>query len=159
MEIMKTFMRIIFMILVLIKIDSDSEWSWWLIFAPFFITSVYICYGSFRNFSEVQEEVEERLRAHQTSAATNTTDYGAMEEGETKVQEGQNDTPSPPLTEGQQEEIRGRVARSGSMAATSCCSQFFFLVLLCLGLSKIQGAGFSTIWIISPFLFFVSVQS
>jgi len=157
MEVMKAVMRIIFMILILLQIDSNLGWSWWLIFTPFFVTSFWICWGSFQNFSEVQAEVEERLRAHQANAATNTTDYGAMEEGEGKTQEGQNDAASPPLTEEQQEEIHARVAMSGSMVVSSCCSQFFFLVLLCLGLSKIQGAGFSTFWIISPFLFVGSI--
>lgn len=158
MEVTKTLLRIIFMMLVLFKVDGDLGWNWWLIFTPFFVTSACICWGNVQNFAEVQAEVDEKLRTRDDAARP--TDYGAMEEGEATTNanaEGGQSGAAPPLTEEQKNEIKGRLARSGSAVVASCCSQTFFLILLCLGLSKIQGAGFSTVWIISPFLLFASI--
>ena len=154
MEVTKILLRIVFMSLVLLKVDGAYGLNWWLIFTPFFVTSACICWGNVQNFAEVQAEVDEKLRTQDDAARP--TDYGAMEEGEANMNVNAEADASPPLTEEEKNEIKGRLARSGSAVVASCCSQTFFLILLCLGLSKIQGAGFSTVWIISPFLLFVS---
>mmetsp|Transcript_9210 Transcript_9210/g.17335 ORF Transcript_9210/g.17335 Transcript_9210/m.17335 type:complete len:659 (+) Transcript_9210:265-2241(+) len=173
MEMAKATLRLVFMILVLIKLDRDLAWSWWLVFTPIFFTSIYVCCGHLQSFSEVQEEVEEKLKryddhdenhvVHETDGSggggeSKVTDYGAMEEGEAKNNEESPISSAPtPLTEEEKDEIRTRVARSGSSLLSACCSQIFLLILLCLVVVKIQGAGFSTVWLISPFLFIVSI--
>lgn len=165
MEIGKVILRLVFMLLVLIKLDRDLGWSWWVVFTPFFITSVYVCCGNLQSFSEVQEQVEEKLKRYDDDAVqgetvVQVTDYGAMEEGEAKNEESaipSSAATSTPLTEEEKEEMKARVARSGTSLLSACCSQMCLLILLCLVLVKIQGAGFSTLWIISPFLFLVSI--
>jgi hypothetical protein len=166
MEIGKVVLRLIFMLLVLFKLDRDLGWSWWIVFTPIFVTSVYVCCGSLQSFSEVQEEVEEKLKryddiVHETVGGETTaqvSDYGAMEEGEARNEESPIQSAPTPLTEEEKDEIKARVARSGSSLLSACCSQIFILILLCLVMVKIQGAGFSTLWIISPFLFLVSTH-
>jgi hypothetical protein len=162
MEVAKVTFRLIFLILVLVKLDRDLGWSWWIVFTPFFVTSIYVCCGSLQSFSEVQEEVEEKLARYDVVnenlgvETVQVTDYGAMEEGESKTNEGPKESSPTPLTEEEKDELKARVARSGSSLLSTCCSQMFFLILLVLVLTKVHGAGFSSFWIISPFLFFVS---
>eukprot|EP00536_Pseudo-nitzschia_multiseries_P002299 jgi/Psemu1/283630/fgenesh1_pg.30_\ len=57
------------------------------------------------------------------------------------------------LTDEEKEQLREQVMNSGSRFCTRCCSQGFFAILLCLVVAKLQGATFSTVWIISPLLF------
>ena len=159
-EVMTITLRVVFMFLVLMKINSDLNWSWWFIFSPFFVTSLCICWGKLQDHSVVQASVEEKI-INQSVNENNATDYGAMEEGQGQGQsQGQtnatNEEPPTPLTQDEMEEMKARVIQSSSRLATSCCLQIFLLILLCLGLSKIQGAGFTTFWLISPFLFVVS---
>ena len=146
-EVVKILLRVVFMVLLLLQLDKNLDWSWWLVFTPFFVASLCICFGNIQHHVEVQAFAEEKLNQQ---TANTTTDYGAMEEGAAKEQE------SGALSEEEKEEIKSRVIQSSSRLLTSCCSQFFFLILLCLALGKMQGAGFSSVWIISPFLFFVS---
>jgi len=158
-EVMTITLRVVFMFLVLMKINSDLNWSWWFIFSPFFVTSLCICWGKLQDHSVVQASVEEKI-INQSVNENNATDYGAMEEGQGQSQ-GQtntnNEEPPTPLTQEEMEEMKARVVQSSSRLATSCCIQIFLLILLCLGLSKIQGAGFTTFWLISPFLFVASL--
>ncbi|GFH54738.1 hypothetical protein CTEN210_11214 [Chaetoceros tenuissimus] len=159
-EVTSTLMKVAFMILVLLKLDDKLAWSWWLIFIPFFLTAVRVCLFGCNDFAEVQADVEELLQRDEMNAAgTNadaTTDYGAMEEGAaTNTNENTNTTP--PLTEEEKEEIRARVSRSSSILAGSLCSQFFYIIFLIVIITKIQGASFSTLWIISPILIVVSI--
>lgn len=154
-EVMKIILRMIFMGLLIWKLDGDLDWSWWAMFIPFYMTSICICWGDCRDHAEVQASAEEKLYQRTTSASGGevTTDYGAMEEGGAGKEQA---TPTP-LTEEEMKEIKDQVVRSSSRLFSSCCSQMFFLILLCLGVGKIQGAGYTTFWLISPFLFSASV--
>ena len=159
-EVTSTLMKVAFMILVLLKLDDKLAWSWWLIFIPFFLTAVRVCLFGCNDFAEVQADVEELLQRDEMNAtgtnADATTDYGAMEEGAAPNNNENTDT-TPPLTEEEKEEIRARVSRSSSILAGSLCSQFFYIIFLIVIISKIQGASFSTLWIISPILIVVSL--
>lgn len=165
-EVGKVILRLVFMMLVMFKLDRDLGWSWWLVFTPFFVGSVYVCWGNLQGFSEVQVEVEEKLKRYDVMnenvgvETTQVSDYGAMEEGECSKEADETPVePSPrPLTEEEKEEINARLARSGAALLTTCCAQIITLILLCLILSKMEGAGFSSVWIISPFLLFVSIM-
>ena len=159
-EVTSTLMKVAFMILVLLKLDDKLAWSWWLIFIPFFLTAVRVCLFGCNDFAEVQADVEELLQRDEMNAAgTNadaTTDYGAMEEG-AATNNNENTATTPPLTEEEKEEIRARVSRSSSILGGVLCSQFFYIIFLIVIISKIQGASFSTLWIISPILIVVSL--
>ena len=64
--------------------------------------------------------------------------------------------PKPALSEEEKEKLKEKVIKSGSTLCTQCCLQGFILILVLLIAGKLQGAEFSTVWIISPFLFAVS---
>mmetsp|Transcript_1295 Transcript_1295/g.1521 ORF Transcript_1295/g.1521 Transcript_1295/m.1521 type:complete len:336 (-) Transcript_1295:84-1091(-) len=143
---------------MMLQLDTYINWSWWLIFTPFFLMSCCVCCGNLQLHAEVQSSAEEQL--FPSSTPTTTTDYGAMEEGKINIagSTGNEQEGAPePLTDEEKEEIKGRVFQSSSRLFSSCCSQFGFLVLLCIGIARAQGAGYSSIWIFSPFLFIASI--
>lgn len=57
-----------------------------------------------------------------------------------------------PLTNEEKEELKAKVAKSAYRAVGTCASQCFFIVIMCVLIGKIEGAGYSFLVIISPFL-------
>jgi hypothetical protein len=83
---------------------------------------------------------------------TSVTDYGAMEEGDAQS--------IPTQTEGADDDCSERkadVQRAKSYWMGICCKETFFLMLVFYLILKIQGAKFSSIWIIAPFLSVASI--
>jgi hypothetical protein len=80
--------------------------------------------------------------------AANAGDYGAVGPDGTATPQ----PPTSPLSPEEQEELKAQVMASGSKVVSICCSQTFLLIMLCLIVAKLQGAGFSSLIIISPFL-------
>ena len=150
LDMIKICFRALFLILLLIQLDSGAGWSWWLIFTPFFTMSCCLCCSQCQEYAEVQASAAEKLGPNM--GMDNATDYGAMEEG-TSSEAKANET----LTDEEREQIKHEVFQASAKAVTMCCSQTFFLVLITLCLTKVQGATFSSLWIISPFLFVASL--
>jgi len=154
-EVIKIIFRDIFLILLLIQLDTGADWSWWVIFTPVFAMSCCLCCSQCQKYAEVQATAAEKLggaTAMETDVE-NGTDYGAMEGGNASNSE----QTSHPISDEERSEIKAEVLEASSKAFGTCCSQFFFLVLVCMCLGKLQGAGFSSIWILSPFLFIASI--
>ncbi len=147
LDMIRITFRSLFIILLAIQLDGDVHWSWWLIFAPFFVMSCCLCCSQCQEYAEVQADAAEKLGVD----IETTTDYGAMEEGTNETKAGET------LSEEEKEEIKGKVFQAGTNAVQMCCSQTIFLVLVCLCLLKIHGSSFSSLWIISPFLFMASM--
>ena len=83
------------------------------------------------------------------------TNYGAVgSDGEATPEA--TAAPKPELTEEEREELKAQVLSSTSTLCSKCCSEGFFLILMFLFVGKLQGASFSSLWIISPFLLGVS---
>ena len=150
-DLIKIGFRMLFYVFLLLQLDTGANWSWWLVFTPFFAMSCCICSNQCQKYSEVQANAAEVFDELNTEGEGGI-DYGAMEEGQnTTENQGRQ-----PLTTEEKEEINAQVLRESYKACSTCCSQAFFLVLVCLCLGKMQGATFSSLWIISPFLFMVS---
>ena len=115
--------------------------------------SCCICSNQCQKYSKVQASAAEVFDELNTETeGEGGIDYGAMEEGQsTTASQGRQ-----PLSAEEKEEIKSQVLRESYKACSTCCSQAFFLILVCLCVGKMQGAGFSSLWIISPFLFMVS---
>jgi len=145
-DIMKVTFRALFLILLLTRLDADVDWSWWLVFAPFWLLAFSLCCFNFQSCKEANADVAEEHAKHDSN---NTSNYGAMEEGE-DVDEAA--PPKEPLSEAEEAVLQGRVAQSASRLMSSCCTSVFALILLSMITSKAQGAGYASIWIISPFL-------
>jgi len=161
-EITRIQFRMLFVIFLLLQLDGNSDWNWWLVFAPFWFLSLFLCCGSFQHFTNVQKVAAEYLNTPSSTSDTDgdtsspNTDYGAMEEGTGGNNAGES-TPRPPISEADRAEMMSRVSQAGAQALSSCCSQIGILFMLCLIVGKIRGAGYSALWIISPFLFVSSL--
>lgn len=158
-DMIKSGFRIAFVFMLLIQIDGYVDWNWWFLFTPFWVMTTLICYANYQSFAEVQRNAAEKdpslfgLKKENESAAADSN-YGAVgNDGEaTPAASGTK----PELTEEEKEELKAQVMSSGSRLCSKCCSQGFLLILMCLFVGKLQGAGFSSLWIISPFLCGVS---
>lgn len=61
-DIVQACSRITFMILLTIQLDSKVQWSWWFIFAPFFIVPFVIYYIHYHNVVQLQEDLTDMNR-------------------------------------------------------------------------------------------------
>eukprot|EP00980_Cylindrotheca_fusiformis_P006266 scaffold1340_cov122-Cylindrotheca_fusiformis.AAC.9 len=156
-ELIKCGFRVIFSIFVLIQSATNGRLSWWLVFLPVWLLSSLICLSNYQAFAQVQQMAYEKdpsLFGLQQPGEEGTTsiNYGAVGvDGEATT--GAASSSGTNLTEDEKEELKAQVMSSASNLCSKCCSQGFLLVLICLFVAKLQGAGFSAFWIISPFLF------
>lgn len=158
-DMIKSGFRVAFVVLLLIQIDGYADWNWWLVFMPFWVMTFLICYANYQAFAEVQQVAAAKdpslfgLKT-ENGETTGTTSYGAMGSDGEAPQEAPTAAPAPPsnLSDEEREELKAQVMASGSRLCNKCCSQGFLLILMFLFVGKLQGAGFSSLWIISPFL-------
>ena len=145
-EIIKVCFRAIFLAILLAQLDMSLEWNWWLIFTPFWLMSFCICCGSYQSFAETQgalAEIDPSLFNDEENQNLNGSAYGAMG-GKSNV------------SAEKKEELKAQLLQQGYKLVTSCCSQAFLLIMVCLFVGKLQGAEYSSFWIISPVLIIVS---
>jgi hypothetical protein len=139
-DIAKSSFRIVFCLILIVQLDGGNDWNWWVVFTPFWLMVLAVCYSQYSSFLEVQRLAKEK----------DPTIFGGVTYGSTDPQ------PSG-LSDQEREELRAQVAANSSKLCSKCCSQGFLLILLCLFVAKLQGAGFSALWIISPFLTLASL--
>jgi hypothetical protein len=182
-DIMKCLFRIIFLIILVVQLDVSSvNLNWWLVFTPFWIMTFLICVTNYQAFTEVQlmaAEKDPSLFGLSSSSKeeggasnnnNNNNNYGSVGVDDAATPEATSATaaaatgtasagasaeggPQSELTEEEREELKAQVLNGGSKLCSKCCTQGFLLILMFLFVGKLQGAGFSSLWIISPFLF------
>ncbi|KAL3822843.1 hypothetical protein ACHAXA_011480 [Cyclostephanos tholiformis] len=162
-DVVRILARISFAMLLALNLDSGYDWSWWLVFLPVFGTSAIVVGWALRNFAHAQSEA-----ARMDPAAFGGGGDGGGElghdpgdgdgRGESSTSpyakingNGKGDDASP-LSDEEREELRARVAQSAYRAAGTCLSQCFVVVMACVLIGKIEGAGYSLLIVISPFL-------
>ena len=167
-DVVRILARATFSVLLALNLDAGGDgWSWWLVFLPVFGASAIVAGCALRNLARAQSEAAGRDPAgfggptHDPGGggeggggtSSSTTPYAKM--GEEKKGE---DAPPPsssslpPVTDEEREELRARVAQSAYRAAGACLSQCFVVVMACVLIGKIGGAGYSLLVVISPFL-------
>jgi len=159
-EIVKSLFRLLFVVVLVIQLDGKKQWNWWLVFLPFWIVTLLMCYTNYQVYADVHkmaaEKDPETFGDDTKEEASPATEYGAVGgDGHATPEE----TQKPSLTDEQREELKAQVMASSGKLCSKTCSQGFLLAIVLLLVFKIQGAGFSAFWIISPFLFFVSARS
>lgn len=145
-DIIRILTRMIFSVLLVLNLQLDLDWSWWLIFVPIYVMAFCICGAAFRRFTEAQAEAA--LKDPDTFGGGNNgedpeTAYAKMDESKAQ-----------PISDEEREELKAKIMHSAYKAVGTCFSQCFFLFLTCLLIAKMEGAGYSYMWIISPFLTF-----
>jgi hypothetical protein len=145
-DIIRILARLIFTVLMVLNLQLELDWSWWLVFLPIWAMAFCICGAAFRRFSEAQAEAAQRDPGT-FGGEDPATAYAKMDESK-------KDGQPQPLSDEEREELKAKVMHSAYKAVGTCFSQCFFLFLMCLLIAKIEGAGYSSVWIISPFLTF-----
>lgn len=148
-DVIKICCKIFFITFMMVQLGTPVLWNWWFVFSPLIVMAFWICHMHCQNLMEVQRNVASKLVDNFDEAKG---DYGAMEEGELN-----NENPGTRLSDEEKEKLEFQVQAATSKVCGSCCTGAFSLVLLVLVQQKINGAGFSCLWIISPFLFLASV--
>ena len=155
MDIIRILARIIFIVLLVLNLDLGVEWSWWLVFLPIFGMALCIVGSAFRASARTQAEAMEK--APGVFGVVDPTSSGVDGEGGpsspyAKMDENKLDDDEESLSDQEKEELKAKVAQSSYRAVGTCASQCFFIVIVCIIIGKIEGAGYSSLAIISPFL-------
>ncbi len=143
-DIIRISARIFFTILLVIKLDTDFDWSWWIVFLPIFGMAVCIVGTAFRNFSEIRADVASRdpsifgMAEAGNNGEQQGTHYATMDDNNKDSGE-----QSEPLTNEEKEELKAKVMQSATRAIATCFSQCFFIFLVCLLIGKIEGKSIS----------------
>lgn len=138
-DVVKVIFRVIFLVFLITQLDSERNWNWWYIFTPFWVMSFCICCGSYQAFAEAQTTLAEK----------DPSFFNSDVENDNKAANN--------ISREEQEELKSQLLQSGYRMMTSCCTQAFVLLIVGLFVGKIQGASYSSLWIISPLLLSVSV--
>lgn len=132
----------VFCVILLLKLDGHLDLSWWLVFLPFWVLVFMVCSTSYQEHVAVRKAAMEKDPNLFKPSAAQDASYGAMGDDGAKS----------PLTDQEREELRNAVAESSSKMYGKCCFRGCWLILMLVLVIKLQGAGFSSFWIISPFL-------
>jgi len=111
------------------------------------------CYANYQSFAEVQQMAAEKdpiTFGGAKDAAAAAAAYGAT---------GPNGVANKPteISDEEREELKAQVMASSSRLCSKCCSHGFLLFIVMLFVGKINGAGYSALWIISPVLIIVGM--
>mmetsp|Transcript_20570 Transcript_20570/g.37120 ORF Transcript_20570/g.37120 Transcript_20570/m.37120 type:complete len:622 (+) Transcript_20570:246-2111(+) len=151
MDIIRILARFTFTLLLVLNLDLGEEWSWWLVFLPIFAMTGCIVGSAFGSFAKTQSEAVKKdpsLFGLDPSAAGNDGEQGAY----AKMDENKQGEEPTPLRDEEKDELKAKVAQSAYRAVGTCFSQCFFIIIMCVLIGKIEGAGYSSLVIISPFL-------
>lgn len=151
MDIIRILARVIFTVLIVLNLDLGAGWSGWVVFLPIFGMALCIVGSSFRNFAQTQAEAVKKDPAMfglDPATAGNDEEQG----GSYSKMDENNKQGESPLSDEEKEELKAKVAQSAYRAMGTCFSQCFFVVIVCLLIGKLEGASYSYLVIISPFL-------
>ena len=166
-EIMRLFLRVLFVVFFVLQLDLGLDWSWWLVFIPVWVASFCVCFGSVQNFVFIQSVAAEKDpetfggdSANGNSDGNDTgvdvenqANYGAM--GDCDSPGGDNQEP---ITPEEREALKVQIAVSGQQVVSSCCSQSFFLLIVCLLVAKLQNPDvYAAMWVIFPLLLIAGI--
>lgn len=177
-DCLKLMFRLIFLAFVVVNLDYGLGWNWWAVFTPIWVLSFCICCGTIQGFRETLTAAAERdpetfgkkdspvqvgSLGGSDEENQGAASYGAMaNDGDEKAAsvEGPklgNETNQPSLSDDEREELKAQVMQSGHRMLSAICSQAFLLIIIFLFVGKLQGAGYSSVVIISPFLFVAGI--
>ena len=161
MDVVRILARMTFFIIVALNLDLGAQWNWWLIFLPIFGMSACIIGSAVRNFAIVKDEAARSDPVTFASTANGGTggeaadpsnSYSNMNNGGGVEEENAYEGKPLPISDEEREELRAKVAQSAYRAGGTCLSQCFIIIMVCVLVGKIQGAGYSLLLVISPFL-------
>jgi hypothetical protein len=164
-DIIKIVFRVVFVLVLLFQLEGSRDWSWWLVFLPFWLMAIVLCCAHYQAFAEVQKmamDKDPELFGGNKEEAPDTTSnmeagYGAVGTDGAATTRAASENTKRQLSEEERDELKAQVMASSSRMCSKCCLQGFLVFIVILVVAKLQGAGFSAVWIISPFLFVVGI--
>jgi hypothetical protein len=149
-DAIKILFRSCFILLVGYKLDGILLWNWWGVFSPFWVLMILTCLGNVHYYTDVTSQLvaleEEILR----SAGSQDTEKQVPSDsgiGSASWSQEQHD---------KREELQAQLILLRKQFVASCCSQILFILVLCIFAAKLDGASFSSLWLISPLILLVS---
>lgn len=133
--------RVVFLVFLTFKLEDDLDWSWWAVFIPIWISLFCMCSSCFSDFARTQDAVA-RASADPDQSISGTTNYSSIE-----------NTSGPGISDDEKERLQEEFQAASSKCCSDCSSLSVMMVMLCLLVGKANGAGYSSLWIISPILF------
>jgi hypothetical protein len=87
-DVVESVFRIVFVLVLLVQLDNDLDWNWWLVFSSIWFVIFVVCFDIYQSFAEVQRMAMEKdpnlFAPSQTKeTATTTTTAGDHEAGKT----------------------------------------------------------------------------
>ena len=154
-DIVRISARMLFTVLLVLNLDTEFDWSWWIVFLPLLGMAFCIVGAAFNSFAEIQAEAAKRDPALFGMPNTPGNDEEqqiptSQEDGAetpastpyTKMDESKNNPSgegTEPLSDEEKDEIKAKVMQSAYRAVGTCFSQCFLVFLMCLLIGKIQG--------------------
>jgi len=151
MDIIRIMARLTFVVLLVFNLDRGLDWSWWLVFLPIFAMVACIVGSAFGTFSKTRAEAAKKdpsmfgMDANKADNDEEQGKYAKMDENK------QGEEPSS-LRDEEKDELKAKVATLAYRTMGTCFSQCFFILIMCILIGKIEGASYSSLLIISPFL-------
>lgn len=158
-DIIRILARAIFTVLLVLNLDLGLDLNYWIVFLPIWAMAFCIVGAAFRTFAETQAEAAKRDPVSFGMSPGIDVEQQATTEGDSsipyaKMDEVNKDEQPQTLPDEEKEELKAKVMHSAYRAVGTCFSQCFLIFILCLLVGKIEGAGYSSLVIISPFLAF-----
>mmetsp|Transcript_28772 Transcript_28772/g.61052 ORF Transcript_28772/g.61052 Transcript_28772/m.61052 type:complete len:615 (-) Transcript_28772:83-1927(-) len=147
MDIIRILARVTFTVLLVLNLDLGAGWSWWLVFLPIFAMAGCVVGSAFGSFAKTQSEAVKKDPA-MFGLDPSDEDGGTY----SKMDENKQGEEKTPLSDEEKDELKAKVAQSAYRAVGTCFSQCFFILIMCVLIGKIEGASYSSLVIISPFL-------
>lgn len=156
-ELVKGIFRSIIIVSVGAKLDDVVNWSWWVLFSPFWILAFLTCCGNVQYYVELSAQVAALERAAQ-SKMNDPNDVENQDPSQNYIPGSDSfmSATSQEQINNKWEEMQVQLALLRKQFVGSCCSQSLFVLFLCLIAAKLEGASFSSLWLISPLILSVS---
>jgi hypothetical protein len=155
-DTIKSIFRSIIIVLVGAKLDQVFNSSWWVIFSPFWILVILTCCGNVQYFAEMSTQVAAMEEAAQSKMdGSKDVENQDPSQGYIPVSDSYMGSASQEQSD-KREEMQVQLALLRKQFVASCCSQILFVLLLSLIVAKLEGASYSSLWLISPLILFVS---
>ena len=119
--------RDVFLLLLILQLDDEIDWSWWLIFLPIWVLSCIYCCSSFKELADAQEAAATLFQDEEQGTGSS---YGAVDSSDRSN-----------LTEEEKEILKEQLQASSSQFCNTCCNLTFLLLMLCLLVGKANGGN------------------
>ena len=119
--------RDMFLLLVILQLEDEIDWSWWLVFLPVWIMLCLYCCSSLQELASAQEAASVLYQDEEQGSGS---DYGAVDSSAQRN-----------LTDEEKELLQEKLQASGSQFCNTCFNVTFSLLMIILLVAKANGGN------------------